>query len=174
MNTLTTKYGKLYALAIAIFFTFSIFFGVSTFYPEPDYDEIIGEEPIYPIRHDNMNKEETMAFEEKVKEHRIAAEAWWDQHEIEREKHEGRVLLFFTPICLLFMFVAFRYKGFPPPIRLGLFGGPILALLFKLIPYLGSVWAGTRFLVAFAVFALLVIAGTPALRKKIKSILKIK
>ena len=56
MNTLTTKYGKLYAITIAIFFTFSIFFGVSTFYPEPDFDEIIGEQPIYPIKPDNMSK----------------------------------------------------------------------------------------------------------------------
>tara|TARA_Y100000996_G_scaffold406950_1_gene383939 strand:+ start:6561 stop:7085 length:525 start_codon:yes stop_codon:yes gene_type:complete len=174
MNTLTTKYGKLYAITIAIFFTFSIFFGVSTFYPEPDFDEIIGEQPIYPIKPDNMSKEEALFFEEKLKEHRVAEDAWWERRVEEQEKYEGRTLLFATPICLLFMFFAFRYKEFPAPIRLGLFGGPVLTLLLKLIPYLGSVWAGARFLIAFAVFAILVIAGTPSLRKKIKSILKMK
>ena len=143
-------------------------------YPEPDFDEIIGEQPIYPIKPDNMSKEEVLVFEEKLKEHRVAEDAWWERRVEEQEKYEGKTLLFATPICLLFMFFAFRYKEFPPPIRLGLFGGPVLTLLLKLIPYLGSVWAGARFLIAFAVFAILVIAGTPSLRKKIKSILKMK
>ena len=89
MNTLTTKYGKLYAITIAIFFTFSIFFGVSTFYPEPDFDEIIGEQPIYPIKPDNMSKEEVLVFEEKLKEHRVAEDAWWERRVEEQEKYEG-------------------------------------------------------------------------------------
>ena len=170
MNTLTTKYGKLYAFTIAIFFTFSIFFGVSTFYPEPDYNNLLGEEPSYPIQHDNMTKEEKITHENTVEVYRVAQETWWDKRELEKESYEGKVLLFFAPICLLFMLITFKYKEFPPPIRLGLFGGPVLALLMKLLPYLGSVWAGARFLVALTVFVLLVIAGTPSLRKKIKSI----
>ena len=85
MNTLTTKYGKLYAITIAIFFTFSIFFGVSTFYPEPDFDEIIGEQPIYPIKPDNMSKEELLVFEEKLKEY-----MQWDSLTIEANLKLGQ------------------------------------------------------------------------------------
>ena len=105
MNTLTTKYGKLYAITIAIFFTFSIFFGVSTFYPEPDFDEIIGEQPIYPIKPDNMSKEEVLVFEEKLKEHRVAEDAWWERElknkKNTKEGHFYSLLLYVYYLCFL-------------------------------------------------------------------------
>ena len=168
MNSLTTKYGKIYAFTIAIFFSLTLFFGTNTFYPEPDYKKIIGLEPSYPIQHESMTKEDRIAYQTSLKKYELEQDAYYERRDNEQSKYEGRVLIFFAPICLIFMFLAFRYKDLPPPIRLGIFGGPVISLLFKLLPYLGSVWSGARFLVALSVFLLLIIAGTPALREKFK------